>query len=187
MASATDGWARGLKYTMDKLFKWIFLAVVVFGGYHFYVLLYETSQTLKVSVSRANENLAIVLENTNRVIAEFSKQAGDAHSKALEIVQKADRNRAFGNSILDKIEATDCEVGKKAWIMRWELKGKISCRQWAAQARQEVRFMSFDTYNESEMIEHLSKTLLGGDWYIQLPEKKPIPLRKWIEENIKNS
>ncbi|MEH6649954.1 MAG: hypothetical protein V7707_08030 [Motiliproteus sp.] len=170
---------------IEKSFKWIFLSVFIFGGYNFYVILFEINEVIKISVGQASANVAIVLDNTNRTITELYSKVNDIQSKTIEVIEKADENRDFGNEILNFIAKTDCMIGKKALVFRWSLKNKQTCLEWAADARKVVRVAAYTSYNEEEMISYIAKTMLGGNWFIEIPDSKAIPLREWIKHNFK--
>lgn len=181
---------NGLKYffaIIEKSYKWIFLAVLTFGGYHFYLIVYEVNESLQNSLLQANTNIAIVLENTNDAISDLYSKVDDINTRSVEIIEKADRNRDFGNEVLDFIENADCIIGKQPMLMRWSIKDPKSCKDWAADSRREVRFMSFSSYNEEEMISHISQRMLGGNWFIKLPDGQKKPLRQWLKENFHHS
>lgn len=153
--------------------------MLIFGGYKFYEVLFEAKEELRISLATANANISVVLENTNRVISQLSSKVDDIQTKSNEIVIKADENRDFGNALLDRIASSGGEIGKlRAWIY---LTSKMDSRKWASKARTEVRIMSFNSYDHDELIYHLGTTIMGGDWYILLPDSEPVPLYSWLK------
>jgi len=171
--------------TLERSYKWIFLFIFSFGGYHFYLIVHDANESLKNSLLQANTNIAIVLENTNNAIADLYSKVDDINTRSVEIIDKAGKNRDFGNEVLDFIESSDCLIGKQPLMMRWSIKDQKSCKEWAADARKEVRLMSFSSYNEEEMISHISLRMLGGNWLIKTPESEKQPLRDWLRKNFR--
>ncbi len=164
---------------LNQFYKWLFLIVLIFGGYKFYGVMFEAKEELRISLATANANISVVLENTNKVIGQLSSQVDDIQAKSTEIVTKADENRNFGNALLDRIASSGGEIGK-LWAWKF-FTSKMDADKWAAKARTEVRIMSFNSYNHDELIYHLGTTIMGGDWYIRLPDSKPVPLYVWLK------
>ncbi len=163
----------------DRIFKWTCLMVFIIGAYKFYMVFYEAKEETKAGLAALNANLLPLMESATTSIERVSEKATVFEERASTVLSQAKSNLEYGNRLLDRVANSGGEIGKRLPLN--VLVNKMSAQKWAASARNEVKVLALSAYDKDEILYHVCTGILGGNWYIRLPDEAPVPLDQWLE------
>ena len=148
-------------------------------------LINDVRLQLRHTSATINEKLPSILEKTERsatALAELSADVSQLRDLAGATGPRDATLAAYADSILDRLEASDLQIGTRA-----KLSGKLEdpqpAKEWTAAARKEALWLTFRAKSKPELLKRLTETKFGSEWHVQPTsgDMKLVPLREWVE------
>jgi hypothetical protein len=147
----------------------------------------EVVEKVRKSTDTISKNLPTMVERidkTTEVLAELAEDIRQLKELAGVTTKERDKSLvAYGISVLKKIETSGGIIGLKKKTFGSGLKNTKPAAEWAVGARKEALFLALLVKSKKEMLTRLAKNKFGSNWYIQFPDKDPVPLLDWLREN----
>jgi hypothetical protein len=194
-------WIGAAASTGDpSMFKWacLLLAAVALAGLGWAINdarleLKRSTRTLNEILDKARTSTDTVAASLPEILAK-TRTSADTLAQLSEDVRQlrglaglSDRGRdrslvAYAGGVLDAVEGSGGKVGllKK---LGGGMKDVVPASEWVVGARREAVALVFVARSRAEVLDRLCKNLFGSDWYIQVDDGKPVPLREWIKAN----
>jgi hypothetical protein len=150
-------------------------------------LINDVRLQLRQTSATVNEKLPSILEKTERsatALAELSDDVRQLRDLAGATGPRDATLATYADSILDHLETSGLLVGTKAKLSDKLLDAQPAI-EWTAAARKEALWLTFRAKSKQELLERLTKTKFGSEWYVQgqSADAKIQPLRQWIESH----
>ena len=89
----------------------------------------------------------------------------------------------YADAILNLIAAAEGEIGKRTFLPASGLKHVMPVKEWVADARIRVLWLTSDAASRAELLDRLCYDSFLSVWYLQEPERDPEPLIEWLSAN----
>ncbi len=187
------------------MFKWaslgvaaLFLTVLIWLLNDLRLEIRHSSATLRATGKTVNERLPQVAERlpeildktrqTTEVLAELAADIRQLKELAGVASTARDKNLvAYADSVLDLLEASGGSIGLTKKVFGSGLKEVRPAKEWVVGARKEALLLTVLAKSKQELLARLAKNKFGSDWYIQVGNQEPVPLREWLKKNHPDS